>query len=237
MTTAHSSFFARHPVVTIVILVIAFFLIVDATSGALLIPSDPAGFRTPHHYYHHSLAPNRAQRTIWEDRVIPEYTNSLGFLDGSVRTVPLASEQRRVLLMGDSITEGYGVPFDQSFAGVLADQLGAEGVEVLNAAVLSYSPKLYYLKTKYLIEEVGLDFDALYVFIDISDVQDEFLYEAFEPRAYDPFDRIAFRIQKFLRTRSFAYHTFSNLAQQAGERTWFEELEAYAEDRPGFGHE
>jgi lysophospholipase L1-like esterase len=243
MTSPEPRIFSRYPKTTIALVVIVFFLAMDLSAGAFLIPADPAGFRRPHHYYHHGLAPNRSQRTIWEDRVIPEYTNSLGFLDTAVRDVPLVAGGRRVLLMGDSVTEGFGVAFDQSFAGILAAELAAEGIEVLNAAVLSYSPKLYYLKTKYLIEEVGLGFDALYVLIDISDVQDEFIYEAFEPQAYDPFDTIAFRIQKLLKTRSFAYYAIANLAQQVGGaahfsvgvHNWVEELESYAEDRPGFG--
>jgi hypothetical protein len=78
--------------------------------------------RTANNEYHHDLAPN---------------TNSLGFKDGSTRIVPLVRDGRRVLLIGDSFTEGVGVPFDQTFAGLLY-QAGLEGtkkVEFLNAAV------------------------------------------------------------------------------------------------------
>ena len=47
-----------------------------------------------------------------------------------------------------------------------------KGVEVLNAGVSSYSPSIYYYKTKFFIEQ-GLKFSHLVVFIDISDIEDE----------------------------------------------------------------
>ena len=48
--------------------------------------------------------------------------------------------------------------------------------EVLNAGVGSYSPIIYWRKIKYLIEDVGLRFDEVVVYIDISDAQDEASY-------------------------------------------------------------
>jgi hypothetical protein len=102
------------------------------------------------------------------------YTNSLGFRDAAVRQVPLKSDTRRVLLMGDSFTEGMGVDFEDSFAGLLyrAGTAGSQPVEFLDAGVASYSPVIYYQKIKYLLE-TGLKFDEVVVFSDLSDVQDE----------------------------------------------------------------
>jgi len=48
-------------------------------------------------------------------------------------------------------------------------------IEVLNAGRGSYSPIIYWRKIKYLIENVGLQFEQLVVFIDISDAEDETL--------------------------------------------------------------
>ena len=47
---------------------------------------------------------------------------------------------------------------------------------MLNAAVFSYSPIIYHRKIQYLLEERGLRFDLLIVFIDISDIYDEAEY-------------------------------------------------------------
>ena len=76
--------------------------------------------------------------------------------------------------MGDSFTEGIGVPFDQTFAGLLYRD-GLESVdkaEFLNAAVAGYSPVIYYRKIQHLLES-GLRFDEVVVFPDQSDVADE----------------------------------------------------------------
>jgi hypothetical protein len=45
-------------------------------------------------------------------------------------------------------------------------------VEFLNAAVVSYSPVIYLQKIKYLLK-IGLHFDEVVVFLDISDIMDE----------------------------------------------------------------
>jgi len=44
---------------------------------------------------------------------------------------------------------------------------------VLNAAVSSYSPLIHYRKAKWLLEDVGLQFDEAVVFVDHSDIADE----------------------------------------------------------------
>jgi hypothetical protein len=87
--------------------------------------------------------------------------------------VALVPTGRRILLMGDSFTEGMGVPYEQSFAGVLAAALAPEGCEVLNGAAVSYAPSIYLYKTRYLVDEVGLRFDRLVVCLDLSDIEDE----------------------------------------------------------------
>jgi lysophospholipase L1-like esterase len=124
--------------------------------------------------YHHGFAPNFAGHNPWGTSRPPFYTNSMGFKDGSVREVPLVSATRRILLIGDSITEAIGLSFEDSFAGML-QQLGqnsAPKIEFLNAGVASYSPSIYYKKVKSLIEQ-GLQVNEVVVFSDLSDVFDE----------------------------------------------------------------
>jgi hypothetical protein len=66
-----------------------------------------------------------------------------------------------------------GFPFEETFAGEIAAALAASSVDVLNAAAVSYAPSIYYRKVRHLVEDVGLDFDELVVFLDVSDVWDE----------------------------------------------------------------
>ena len=88
--------------------------------------------------------------------------------------MPLKSASRRILLIGDSFTEGIGQPFENTFAGLLAQEGAkrANKVEFLNAGVASYSPTIYYAKIKYLLDK-GLQFDEVVLLSDSSDVEDE----------------------------------------------------------------
>jgi hypothetical protein len=124
--------------------------------------------------YDHGLAGNFDGYDVWGDLRYRLVTDSLGFKDSSARTVPLKSDSRRILLIGDSFTEGIGLNFEDTFAGMLyrAGQERSEKIEFLNAGVLSYSPSIYYKKIKYLLQS-GLQFDEVVLFSDTSDVMDE----------------------------------------------------------------
>jgi hypothetical protein len=131
-------------------------------------------FRRLSPYYHHDLEPNRSVDGVrWGPLAYDLRTNSLGFKDRRVREVPLRSDLHRILLLGDSFTEGIGFAYEDTFAGRIAAALSSEGVEILNAGVASYAPSIYWRKARYLLEEVGLEFDEVVVFLDISDAQDD----------------------------------------------------------------
>lgn len=124
--------------------------------------------------YDHGFAADFDGYDVWGELRYRLITDSLGFKDASVRKVPLKSDSRRILLIGDSFAEGIGVNFEDSFAGQLyrAGQERSEKIEFLNAGVASYSPSIYYKKIKYLLES-GLQFDEVVLFSDTSDVTDE----------------------------------------------------------------
>jgi hypothetical protein len=164
---------------------IAIFLALDFAFSAVapgwFIPmqSTPGGkvLRIHDPYFHHTLAPNFDGVDRWGETHYRVITNSLGFKDATTRQVPLQSDEHRVLLIGDSYTEGIGVEIQDTFAGMLyrAGQARTPKIEFLNAGVGSYSPTLYYAKVKHLIE-IGLKFDELVVLPDLSDIQDEVLF-------------------------------------------------------------
>jgi len=154
------------------------FVVLDFTVGTLLfrfVPYkiDDRAYRQWSEIYSHDLKPNTAAWAGWGTNHYRIYTNSLGFKDAAVRDVPLTSDARRVVLLGDSFTEGVGYAYEDTFAGILHARLAPRGIDVLNAGVVSYSPVIYYRKLKYLIEEVKLHVDEVIVFMDISDIQDE----------------------------------------------------------------
>jgi len=124
--------------------------------------------------FDHGFAANFDGYDVWGEARYRLITDSLGFKDASTREVPLKPASRRILLIGDSFAEGIGQPFENTFAGLLAQEGGRrpEKVEFLNAGVASYSPSIYYRKIKYLLDK-GLAFDEVVLFSDSSDVEDE----------------------------------------------------------------
>jgi len=135
------------------------------------------GGRVADPVFDHGIRPNCA----WKDRYgryeAPYFSNSLGFRDSRIRDVSLTSDHPRILLIGDSFTDGVGVPWEDTFAGQLEKALAPMGIEVLNAGCNSYTPILSRIKIRYLIEKVGLHFDQVFLFLDMSDLKDELFYE------------------------------------------------------------
>lgn len=161
---------------------LVFTVLLDLALGSFAAARDPS-FRTAHPYYHHGLRPSRAAETSWGGRPYPMRTDSLGFRAAGNERVPLRPAGARTVVIGDSMLEGLGVAWERTATGLLAERGRARGVEVLNAAVVSYSPKLYELRTRWLVEHERLELSRLVVFVDVSDVHDEILYEPFVPRA------------------------------------------------------
>jgi hypothetical protein len=197
--------FERNPRKTLIFTVIFIILILDVLTRFIFTPPDDYSFRCPNPYYHHDFLPNQDAETEWGDRKYRIITNSLGFRDGTVRDIPLASKQKRILLMGDSFIEGMGVSYENSMAGILGESLKAGETDVLNAASVSYSPKLHFLKIHYLIEQKLLDFDEIYVFVDISDPHDEIIYKYWEPGSESAFASTLNILSKFFQKHSFLY--------------------------------
>jgi len=184
-----SNWLERHPRISIVAGLVVAFLILDMlfANGYKLINGHPwadeAGlkveriastYRTLVKPFHHDLIKNVSVDDARYGHITYRIrTNSLGFKDRIVRDVPCVSGKYRLLFIGDSFTEGIAVEYPQTFVGLIDSALAPEGIEVLNAGVAGYSPIIYWRKIKYLIEDVGLRFDELAVFLDISDPQDE----------------------------------------------------------------
>ncbi|MGD9545807.1 MAG: SGNH/GDSL hydrolase family protein, partial [Methylocystis sp.] len=129
-------------------------------------------------HFTHGLKPNFDGFDAWGSNTVRIYTNSLGFRDAAVRDVPMTTDRKRVVFIGDSFTESLGVPYEESFVGRFAQAFPA--IDVLNAGVSSYAPSVYYEKLKYFLD-AGLKFDEAVVYIDISDIQDEAILYSYAP--------------------------------------------------------
>jgi hypothetical protein len=187
MSDRRPSVFERHPrrtlaAVLLIVLVLLFALDLGVTFVYEIFRPEfyreHSVFRVKSKIYHHGFKPSTSvDREYWGPLVSSYRIDSLGFRDRALREVPLRSEKRRILFIGDSFTEGIGVPYEQTFVGITADALAPHGVEVLNAGAASYCPIIYYRRMKNLLEEVGLRVDEVVVMIDIGDIQDEVTYK------------------------------------------------------------
>jgi hypothetical protein len=153
---------------------IAVFLALDWIRSAAIRRSSPmagktknCGVRDP--VLHHAFRPDCASMYPWGGEWYEFATNSLGFRDEKVRDVPLADARPRILLLGDSFTEGK-IAWRDSYAGRIAAALPQ--YDFLNGGVSSYSPSNYFNVARMLLAR-GYDIDEVIVFIDISDAQDE----------------------------------------------------------------
>jgi len=70
--------------------------------------------------------------------------------DASTRDVPLVADRKRVVFIGESSTEGTEETFVGRFARAFPE------LDVLNAAVFSYSPSIYYKKKANIFWTSGL---------------------------------------------------------------------------------
>ncbi len=159
------------------------FIIVDLTLGHFYTPQ-VSNYRKPHYYYHHDLRSNISDAQVkWAHQIYKISTNSMGFRDSDAKIINKRKNKYRIILMGDSFTEGLGVNWEDSFAGILSDQAKNKNIQILNAGTIGYSPKIYYLKTEFLINIKKLEFDELIVFIDMSDIDNEHMYENYQPNS------------------------------------------------------
>ena len=150
--------------------VLILFLILDFTYSKFFTHQKEIG--TIHKIFHHHLLPN--SKEIQGGGAYPKFkviTNSLGFRDSKIKEIDL-KKQNRIVFIGDSFTFGVLLDYEYTVPGLADIYFREKGIEVLNAGVSSYSPSIYYYKTKFFIEQ-GLKFSHLVVFIDISDIEDE----------------------------------------------------------------
>ena len=179
--SSKTNIFETHSKLTAIMIVVIGLLIVLLLDRALAGIFLKHAIRIKDPYFHHTLSPNSFEYDTWGYATYPMFTNSLGFRDRGNRKVALTTNKHRIVFIGDSTVEGLGYPYEKTFVGLVDNALDSSKYDILNAGVMSYSPKLYYLKMKKLIEDTGLKMNELVCFIDISDIQDEIVYEDFQP--------------------------------------------------------
>jgi len=213
--------------ISIFVIPFIFFIICDFVLGISIIPKYHNHFRAKHFYYHHGLIRNKASIASWNNHQYPFYTNSLGFRDSDRKKIELAANHRRIMFLGDSHTEGVGVNYPQTFTGLVQSFCDSLGIEILNGSAVSYSPKLYYLKSHWIIEKLGLRLDELIVCIDLSDLQNELVYADYNPSDPNPLAGLWYTISGFLRNHSYTFHQIHRLIIQKETKLFLERAKIF----------
>lgn len=188
-------------VLTVIFILFIFYIGIDIVMGCFFLKKNDIRIQDP--FFHHSLKPQIVTEAEWGGKKYMLITNSMGFKDISKREVLKTSDLKRIMFVGDSFTEGLGYDFGSTFTGIISDSLKGK-YEVLNAGVTSYSPVLYFLKTQYFIK-LGYKFDKIIVMLDISDIQDEVIYEKYSPENKH---RLLQAADIKLSNLSYSYHYF-----------------------------
>ncbi|HUI64593.1 MAG TPA: SGNH/GDSL hydrolase family protein [Bacteroidota bacterium] len=126
---------------------------------------------------HHRFIPGATGRYQSTEFNTSYRISSAGLRDREF-AVPKPGGTFRILMLGDSFTEGDGVEGQETFSkrleSMLADKFGVGRVEVVNAGVGSYSPILEYLYLKN--GGLALEPDMVILNYDLSDAFDDITY-------------------------------------------------------------
>lgn len=153
------------------------FLIIDYYFGKIFvdkylqsIKDDPIYHkkqRVRHDFFHHTLAPNiDYKKTGWGPKIYRLCTDEWGL---KYKCNTKSKNTYKLAIIGDSFVEGIGIPYEETFAGIINLKTIPE---IANLGVSSYSPKIYYSKLKYFIEK-GFKFNHVIIFVDVSDLIDD----------------------------------------------------------------
>ena len=118
---------------------------------------------------HHALKPNCSFIERWGHDKYDYFTNSLGFRDEKVRDIPLTDARPRVLILGNSFTEGES-SWPNSYVGKIAASLPQ--YDFLNGGGASYTPSNHLNIVRKLLAD-GVEFDEVIIFSGAFDVFNE----------------------------------------------------------------
>jgi hypothetical protein len=122
---------------------------------------------------HHDLAANVSSERAWGNVGYHFQTDRYGFRNGECAPGENEKSWPAIFVVCDSFTEGIGTSYEKSFVGLMACDAAKHGRAVWNLGVASYSPLIYHRKLLAAADRLGIKPAEVYVFIDLSDIDDE----------------------------------------------------------------
>jgi hypothetical protein len=150
-------------------------------------------------------------------------------VDSAVYNVSLKTDKKRLLILGDSHSEGVGVSYPSTFSGILSKNM-QDHMEVLNASCISYSQKIDYLKARFLFEK-GLKADHVFVLIDISDMQNELVYEHFEPKKKSRMQEAWYSGKMALKRYSSIFYLVTSIVDKQQTKQFFKKARFFNDQK------
>ena len=123
--------------------------------------------------YHHDLLPDVRTTRIWGNILFPWATDRYGFRTGECAPGETEKTWKPIFVIGDSFTEGVGSTYEKSFVGLMACDAARQKKAVWHLGVTSYSPTIYFRKIAAAVERLGVRPAEIFVFLDMSDIDDE----------------------------------------------------------------
>jgi hypothetical protein len=123
--------------------------------------------------WHHDLAPDMKSTRVWGNILYPWQTDRYGFRTGECAPTEVEKDWPALFVVGDSFVEALGSSYEKSFVGLMACDAAKQKKAVWNLGVASYSPVIYHRKIRAAAERLGLKPREIFLFLDLSDIDDD----------------------------------------------------------------
>src|SRR5262245_22343333 len=147
-------------VIVVIVLALDYVLLATVFSNMKRSWADGATAYThayiPSPLLHHTLAANQNSRRPWGNINYRFLTDRHGFRTGPCAATDEDKDKPAIFAVGDSFTEALGVPYEESFVGLMACDAAKQGKAVWNLGVTSYSPLIYRRKILDAAEKLGI---------------------------------------------------------------------------------
>ena len=100
------------------------------------------------------------------------YSNDLGFKYSN--NLKSNFKKKNVLFLGDSLVEGVGVKYEDTFVGQIEEIYKDKPIAFFNGSLQSYSNGIYLAKVYDLVIRKKYQFDEIFIFFTANDVHDDF---------------------------------------------------------------
>ncbi len=154
-------------IITFIIFIFTDFIFGKTLLSLLKIENIENIYRIQNNNYSYTFKKNfKTNSASWGKEYYKFCSNNLGF-KYNCKDGP--SNNYEIVFIGDSMTEGIGLPYEKTFVGKFQNETK---LSVANMAVASYSPVIYLKKINYFIKN-NLIFDHLIVGVDLTDFEDD----------------------------------------------------------------